>query len=178
MVSAKTVLSYSYWKIPFTVHTDASDKQLGAVISQNNKSIAFFPRIFIKPQFNYTMTEKELISIVGCLKQLHRILFGYEVNVFSYHKNMVYAATLSESQRAIHWRLILKEFGPNIYNISVVDNIVADTISRFSFTSINKYNSCTRKIQCCDNKLFVLSRVENNKYCFPIDLLIVQREQQ
>ena len=37
MVSAETLLNYPDWKIPFTVHTDAPDKQLGAVISQNNK---------------------------------------------------------------------------------------------------------------------------------------------
>ena len=53
MVSAETLLSYPYWKIPFTFHTDASDKKLGAVISQNNKLIAFFSIILIKPQHNY-----------------------------------------------------------------------------------------------------------------------------
>ena len=36
------LLSDPDWKIPFTVHTDASDKHLGDVISQNNKLIAFF----------------------------------------------------------------------------------------------------------------------------------------
>ena len=40
MVSAYTLLSYPYWKLSFTVPTDASDKQLGSVISQNNKPIA------------------------------------------------------------------------------------------------------------------------------------------
>ena len=39
MVSAEAVLNYPDWTIPFTVNTDASDKQLGAVSSQNNKSI-------------------------------------------------------------------------------------------------------------------------------------------
>ena len=33
MVSADMLLSYPDWKIPFTVHTNASDKQVGAVIS-------------------------------------------------------------------------------------------------------------------------------------------------
>ena len=37
VVFTETLLNYPYWTIPFTVHTDASDKQLGAVISQNNK---------------------------------------------------------------------------------------------------------------------------------------------
>ena len=42
MVYAKTLISYPDWKLPFTVHIDASDKQLCAVISQDNKTISFF----------------------------------------------------------------------------------------------------------------------------------------
>ena len=34
MVSAETLLSYPNWKLPFTVHNDASDEQLGVVISK------------------------------------------------------------------------------------------------------------------------------------------------
>ena len=58
MVSAETLLIYIDWKLPFTVHTDASDKKLGAVISHNNKPIALLSIILIKPQLNYTMNEK------------------------------------------------------------------------------------------------------------------------
>ena len=91
---------------------------------------------------------------------------------------MVYAATLSKSQRVMLWKLILKEFGLNIQHIAVVDNMVAGTLSRLPSTPINKYEPCTRKSQCCANKLFTIGRVENNEYCFPLNLLIVQREQQ
>ena len=56
MVYAETLLSYPDCKIPFTVHTDASDEQLCAVTSQNNKLIAFFSRKLIKPQRNYATT--------------------------------------------------------------------------------------------------------------------------
>ena len=52
MISAKTLLSYPYWKISFTVHNDASRKQLGAVISHNNKPITLFSIILINPQIN------------------------------------------------------------------------------------------------------------------------------
>ena len=64
MVSTENLLSYPNWKLPFTVHTDASDKKLGAFISQNNKHIAFLSRKLSKPQRNYTMTENELLAIV------------------------------------------------------------------------------------------------------------------
>ena len=103
MISAKALLNYPYWTIPFTVHTDASDKQLGAVIINNNKIIDFFSIILSKPQRNYTITEKELPAIVECLKQFRGIIFGYERNVFSDHTNLVYAANLSEYKRVMHW---------------------------------------------------------------------------
>ena len=52
MISAKILLSYPYYTIAFTVHTDASDKQLGDVISNNNTTIDFFSRSLSKPQSN------------------------------------------------------------------------------------------------------------------------------
>ena len=69
MVYDERLLSYPDWKITFTVHTYAYDKQLGVVISQNNKTIYFFPRRFSKPQRNYTTTEKEILVIVEWLQQ-------------------------------------------------------------------------------------------------------------
>ena len=97
-----------------------------------------------------------------CLKQFLGIIFGYEINVFSYHKNLVYAATLSEYQRVMRWRLIIGEFGPNIQYISGVENIVGDTLSILLSTPSDKYESCTRKAQCCANDLFNIGRLENN----------------
>ena len=178
MVSYEKLLSYPDLKLPFTVHTYASDKQSGAVISKNKKHIAFFSIRLWKPQCNYTTTEKELFAIVECIRQFQGILFGYEINVFLYHNNLVYDATLSESQRVMHWQIILEEFEANIQHIDGVDNIVADTLSRFLYTPSDKYYTCTRKAQCCANELLALGRVENKKYCFPLIILIVQIEKQ
>ena len=88
---------------------------------------------------------------------------------------MVYAATLSEYQRVMLWRLILIEFGPNIQHISGFYIIVANRLSRLPSTTSDKYDSCTRKAQCRTKELFVIGRVENNEYCFPLNILIVQR---
>ena len=69
MVSADTLLSYTDLKMPFKVYTNASDKQLGAVISQKNKTIALFSRKLSKPHRKYTTTEKELLMKVEYLEQ-------------------------------------------------------------------------------------------------------------
>ena len=50
MVSVETLLSYPDCKIPFTVHTGASNKQLGYFISQNNKATDLFPSRLSRPQ--------------------------------------------------------------------------------------------------------------------------------
>ena len=146
MVSAETLLNYpDWWTIPFTIHTDASDKQLGSVISKNDKPIAFFSHRLSKAQLNYTITEKDFLSIVECLKQFRGILFGYSINVFSDHKNLVYAATLSESQRVMRWRLILEEFGPNIQHIAGVAAYLRLTTTKVSQAPLVR-DHVTRKI--------------------------------
>ena len=53
-------------------------------------------------------------------------------------KNLVYEATLSESQRVMRWRLLLKEFGPHIHHIAGVNNIVADTLSRVKSNNVGE----------------------------------------
>ena len=58
MISADNFQNYPYWKIPLAVHVDASNKQVDAFISQNNKPIHFFSRKLSNPQRNYNTTEK------------------------------------------------------------------------------------------------------------------------
>lgn len=103
MVAQETVLAYPYWKLIFDIHTDASDVQMGAVLSQKNRPIAFFSRKLNKAQQNYNTTEKELLAIVECLKQFKYIVWCYPIRVYSDHKNLVHKGTASESQRVTRW---------------------------------------------------------------------------
>ena len=109
------------------------------VMIKNNKPIALYSRRLSKPLRNYTKIKKELIVIVECLKQYQGVILGYEINVFSDHNNLVYAETLSESQRMICGQLIIEGFSPNIQHISGGENIVADMLNRLRSTSVDKY---------------------------------------
>ena len=59
VVSRETLLAYPDFNKIFEIHTDASKSQLGAVISQEGKPIAFYSRKLSSAQVNYTTTEQE-----------------------------------------------------------------------------------------------------------------------
>ena len=95
------MLAYPNFSKKFVIHTDASDRQLGAVISQDNKPIAFYSRKLNSAQTRYTTTERELLSIVETLKEFKTILLGYEIDIYTDHKNLVHETTLMSSDRVM-----------------------------------------------------------------------------
>jgi hypothetical protein len=101
IVARETILAYPDFKIPFEVHTDASPYQLGAVISQNGKPIAFYSRKLIPTQTWYTTTEWELLSIVKTLKEFRTILLVQQLIVHTDHENLTYKHFNSESPLGI-----------------------------------------------------------------------------
>ena len=90
IVSQETLLRHPDFNKPFEIHTDASKYQLGAVISQDNKTIAFYSRKLKPPQLNYTTTERELLAIVETLKEFRNILLGQQIIVYTDYKNLTY----------------------------------------------------------------------------------------
>jgi hypothetical protein len=73
----------------FHLYADASDHQLGSVIMQNKKPIAFYSRKLNIAQKWYINTEKnrELLSAIETCKEYKNILLGYPIIVFTDYKN-------------------------------------------------------------------------------------------
>jgi hypothetical protein len=109
VIGREVLLAYPDFNKPFEIHTNASKTQLGAVISQDNKPIAFSLRKPNGAQLNYTTTEKELLSIVETLKEFRNILLGHQITVHTDHKNLTYKNFNTE--RVMRWQLVLEEFG-------------------------------------------------------------------
>ncbi len=128
VIGKEALLTFPDFAKPFHVYTDASDYQLGAVIMQDNKPLAFYSRKMNSAQRNYTTGEQELLTIVETLKEFRNILLGQEIVVHTDHMNIVYG-NLSNS-RIARWRLLLEEFGPKYQHIAGKDNVVADVLSR------------------------------------------------
>jgi hypothetical protein len=62
-------LAYPDYSKFFEIYTDASSKQLGAVITQDNRPIVFFIRELSDMQCKYSITKIELLAIVKKLKE-------------------------------------------------------------------------------------------------------------
>jgi hypothetical protein len=67
IICREVMLTFPDFSEPFHIYTDVSDKQAGAVITQDEKPIAFFSRKLDSAQQRYTTGEQEVVSIVETL---------------------------------------------------------------------------------------------------------------
>ncbi len=125
----EVALAYPDFSKPFEIYTNASTKQLGAVITQENRPIAFFSRKLTGAQSKYTVTKLELLAIVETLKEFNRMLWGQRINVYTDHKNLTRDGLGLTSNRITQWRILLEEYVPKIIYIKGIHNTVADAIS-------------------------------------------------
>ena len=130
LISKETLLTFPDFSKEFHVYTDSSAHQLGAVIMQEGKPLAFYSRKMNSAQRRYTTGEQELLSIVETLKEFRNILLGQQLIVHTDHKNILYGKLSND--RIARWRLLLEEYGPTYVHIKGKDNVVADALSRLN----------------------------------------------
>jgi len=133
VIARDVCLAYPQFDKPFVIYTDASTRQLGGVITQDNRPIAFFSRKLTSAQRRYTVTELELLSIVELLKEFKGMLLGHKVIVWTDHINLTRKNLGGTSDRVMRWRLLLQEYDVELNYIKGVDNTVADAISRLDY---------------------------------------------
>jgi RNase H-like domain found in reverse transcriptase len=101
VIAKETLLAYPDFNKQFEIHTDASHTQLGAVVSQDKCSIAFYSRKLNPAQTRYTTTERELLSIVETLKEFWNILLGQQIVVYMDHLNLT--CKTFNTERVMRW---------------------------------------------------------------------------
>ena len=141
-----------------------SHYQLGAVISQDGKSIAFYSCKFNNVQNRYTTTECKLLSIVETLKEYRNILLGQQIKIYIDHKNLTFKNFNTE--RVMCWQLFLEEFGPNLVYIQGTKNIIANALSQLDLSE----KEFSRKVFASGNQEFPKN--------YPLSYAQIEHEQQ
>ncbi len=132
-------MAYTDYSKVFEIYTDASSKQLGAVITQDNRLITFFSWKLSNTQRKYSVNKIELLVIVETLKEFKGMLWGQNIKVFTDHANLMRDALGLTLDQVYRWRLFLEEIGPKILYIKGIHNTMADTVSWLEYDpSINQ----------------------------------------
>jgi hypothetical protein len=102
LLAKQMVLAYPDFAIPFEIYTDASNKQIGSVIQQNGRPLAFYSRKLTNAQTRYTVIKLELLAIVETLQEYCTILLGHIIKIYMDHKNLTFANF--NTDRVRHWQ--------------------------------------------------------------------------
>ena len=104
-------------EIPMVPRGHWNKTSIGTCLIQKKESefpIGYFARKFNSAQRKYTVTEKELLSIVEGLKHFRTIVYGHRITAHTDHKNLTYDNSDYSSDRILRQRLVIEEYGTEI----------------------------------------------------------------
>ena len=129
LVTADALLYYPDHNQPFAIETDAPNYQLGTIIKQHSRLVAYYCHKLTTAQQNYTTIEKELLSIVETFWEFWSVLLGVKPHVYTDHKNLTHALIRFTTEHVLHWHLLLEEYGAMFHYKKGSLNFITDMLS-------------------------------------------------
>ncbi|GJU98821.1 putative reverse transcriptase domain-containing protein [Tanacetum coccineum] len=115
----------------FVVYYDASNQELGYVLMQRGKVIAYASRQLKIHEKNYTMHDLELGAVVFALKTWRHYLYGTKNVIYTDHKSLQHIFDQKElNMRQRRWIELFSDYKCEIRYHPGKANIVADALSR------------------------------------------------
>ncbi|KAE8676736.1 Detected protein of unknown function [Hibiscus syriacus] len=119
------------------VYSDASHNGLGCVLMQEGKVMAYASRQLKLHEKNYSTHDLEMAAVVFALKIWRHYLYGERCYMYTDHKSLKYLMTQNElNLRQRRWVEFLKDYDVVIDFHPGKVNVVADTLSRKTFTAL------------------------------------------
>lgn len=116
---------------PFDLHCDASGFGLGAVLSQDDRPIAYASRSLSKTERKYSATELECLAVVWAIEHFRGYLEGYSFRVITDHASLLWLHNLKEPcGRLGRWSVRLQQYDFTIIHRKGKEHEAPDALSR------------------------------------------------
>nr|CAH7716438.1 unnamed protein product [Callosobruchus chinensis] len=131
-----SIVAHPDFSKEFIIQCDSSGFALGGCLYQSDDKgdksiIAFTSRTLHGSELSYTVTEKELLALVHCLRTWRVFILGYRVRVLTDHKSITFLlSTRMRNARLTSWVLFIQEYDLYIEHIPGNQNVIADWLSR------------------------------------------------
>ena len=122
-----------------TLTTDASEKNIGAVLTQNDHPVIFISRNLTSAEQKYSNIEREALAVVFAVTRLRQFLLGRKFTLKTDHKPLQYIFNPSNqipkvvSARLARWAITLMAYDYDVHYTSGQDIGHADAMSRLRF---------------------------------------------
>ena len=117
----------------YIVYCDASRAELGCVLMQSRRVVAYGSRQLKNHEQNYPTHDMELVVVVFALKIWHHYLYGEEFEVYSNHKSLKYIFMQWDlNMRQRRWMEFLEDYDFTLHYHPGKANVVVDALSRKS----------------------------------------------
>ena len=93
------------------------------------KSLVSFQKKFNKQELNYSIVEKEFLSIILALNNKRILLIGAHITILTDNKNLIYYNSI-QTNRIQRWKCKLMEYDIEIKHVYATKNAAADSLSR------------------------------------------------
>jgi hypothetical protein len=115
----------------FQVRCDASGVAVGAILSQDNRPVAYFNEKLNETKRKYSTHEKEFYAIIQALKKFRHYLFPQEFFLYNSNQALQFITRQEKlNQRHAKWVEFMQNFTFFIKHIVGNANKVADALSK------------------------------------------------
>ena len=135
-LSSSPVLCSPDFTKRFVLQTDASDRGVGAVLSQydedsHDRPIAYFSRKLLPREERYSTVEKECLAIKLAIQAFHTYLMGRHFTIQTDHRALEWLDRIKDTNaRLTRWSLFLQGFDYTVQYRTGAANGNADALSR------------------------------------------------
>ena len=120
---------------PFSVECDASDFAIAAILSQNNRPVAFMSRTLSRSEQHYPAVEKEATAIIEAVRKWSHYLLGRTFTLVTDQKSLSFVfdnrkRSKIKNSKIMLWRIELGSFSYDIVYKRGQQNVAPDAFSR------------------------------------------------